>query len=80
MLPTKLVDSVGKEKATDLNKFYADYLADAVPMWNSPIEAFAQQTLGNSVSEVLNKKKSAKDALAEAQQLCTTKLAEVLKG
>lgn len=80
VLTTKLVSNVGQEKATDFNKFFADYLNDAVPMWNSPIEQFAQQTINTSIGEVLNKKKKPKEALAEAQQICQAKLQEVLKG
>ena len=50
---------------------------DAIPMWDSPIELFAQETIANSISEVLNKRKDAKTALEEAQQICQTKLQEV---
>lgn len=80
VVTTKLVDAVGKDKALDYNKFFADYLNDAVPMWNSPIEQFAQQTLTTSVGDVLNKKKKPKEALSEAQQTCQAKLQETLKG
>jgi len=77
---TKLVNAVGKDRAANVDKFFADYLNDAVEMWTSPIESFANDTLSSTVSEVLSKKKSAKDGLAEAQKLCQDKLNETLKG
>nr|MDQ2999296.1 hypothetical protein [Chloroflexota bacterium] len=77
---TKLTDITGKDKAAEFDKFFSDYLNDAAPMWNSPIEQFAQQTINTAVGEVLNKKKKVKDALAEAQQVCQTKLEQTLKG
>jgi ABC-type glycerol-3-phosphate transport system substrate-binding protein len=80
VLTTKLITAVGQEKAADFNKFFADYLNDAVPMWNSPIEQFAQQTINTSIGEVLNKVKTPKEALAEAQKVCQAKLEETLKG
>jgi multiple sugar transport system substrate-binding protein len=79
-VPTKLVNATSRERAENVNQFFADYLNDAVEMWTSPVETFAQGTLGTAVEEVLNKRKSPKDALAEAQQLCQDKLNEVLKG
>lgn len=77
VITDKLVQDVGQEKAVDINTFFSDYLNDAIPMWDSPIELFAQETIANSVSEVLNKRKDAKTALEEAQQICQTKLQEV---
>ncbi len=76
---TKLVSAVGKERATEVDKFFADYLNDAVEMWTSPVESFATDTLSSAVGEVLAKQKQPKDALAEAQQLCQAKLEETLK-
>lgn len=78
VLTDKLVEAVGEAKAGELNSFFSDYLGDAIPMWNSPVEAFAQQTLDNSVAEVLNKKKAPQQALDEAQQLCQAKLEELV--
>jgi multiple sugar transport system substrate-binding protein len=77
---TKLVDAVGAERAADVNKFFADYLNDAAEMWTSPVETFAQETINAAVDQVINKKKAAKDALAEAQDLCQAKLNETLKA
>ena len=80
VMTTKLVTAVGKERAAEVNTFFADYLNDAVEMWTSPVESFATDTLSAAVGEVLSKKKSAKDALAEVQKLCQDKLNETLKA
>lgn len=80
ILTTKLVNAVGQEKAQDYNSFFANYLNDAVEMWTSPVETFANDTLGSAVGEVLAKRKSPKEALAEAQALCQARLEETLKG
>lgn len=80
VLTTKLVNATSAERATDVNKFFADYLNDAAEMWTSPIESFANDTLTSAVDEVLNKKKTPKEALADAQQICQAKLEETLKA
>jgi ABC-type glycerol-3-phosphate transport system substrate-binding protein len=80
VLTTKLVDAVGLDKAKNYNSFFADYLNDAVEMWTSPIETFAQDTFGTAVTEALSKKKSPKQALADAQKLCQDKLKATLKA
>jgi multiple sugar transport system substrate-binding protein len=77
---SKLVSAVGKDRAAEVNTFFADYLNDAVEMWTSPVESYANDTLGAAVGEVLSKQKSAKDALAEVQKLCQDKLNETLKA
>jgi multiple sugar transport system substrate-binding protein len=80
VVTAKLVENTSQERAENINAFFADYLNDAVPMWNSPIEAFAQETLGAAVADVLAKAKTPKDALAEANKLCQDKLNETLKA
>jgi ABC-type glycerol-3-phosphate transport system substrate-binding protein len=80
VLTTKLVDTVGMERAKNFNSFFADYLNDAVEMWTSPVETFAQDTLSTAVTEALSKQKPAKQALADAQKLCQDKLNTALKS
>jgi multiple sugar transport system substrate-binding protein len=80
VLTTKLVDKVGQARAENVNAFFADYLNDAVEMWTSPVDSFAGETLTTAIGEVLNKAKTPKEALADAQKLCQAKLDETLKG
>jgi len=79
IITEKLVDVVGsREKAVEIHEFFAKYLERAVLMWNSPIEDFAANTLGQAVDEILHATKTPQTALDEAQELCQAKLDELL--
>lgn len=80
ILTQKLIDAVGLERAKEIHAFFAAYLEDAIDMWNSPIEDFANDTLSSAIDEVLHKTKMPAEALKEAQDLCQAKLEETLKG
>lgn len=80
VLTTKLVEQVGEERARDVNGFFADYLNDSVPMWNSPIESFANDTIAAMLEQVLNKAKEPRAALEEAQGICQAKLDETMQS
>ena len=75
-----LIDKVGEERALDLHRFFLDYLEDAAPMWDSPINAFASDTLQTAITSVLGKAKSAQAAMDEAQALIQAKLEETLRA
>jgi multiple sugar transport system substrate-binding protein len=71
---------LGAEKAKDVNQYFAEYLEDAAEIWTSPIEGFASDTVAAALDEVMHKNKTPAEALAEAQQLCQTRLDDVLAG
>jgi ABC-type glycerol-3-phosphate transport system substrate-binding protein len=73
-----LVDKYGMEQAQNLNQFFDQYLGKGVDMWNSPVEDFANNMLGQAVDEILHKVKSPTQALREAQELAQDKLEETL--
>lgn len=75
-----LIDKVGEERALNLHRFFLDYLEDAAPMWDSPINAFASDTLQTAITSVLGKAKSAQAAMDEAQALIQAKLEETLRA
>ncbi len=79
VLTTKMVGKIGIDRAKNVHEFFAKYLNDATEMWNSPIESFASDTINSAIDNVLHKKKTPKDALKEAQDICQAKLDEVLK-
>ncbi len=74
----KLVDLFGQERALELHNFFTDYLANTAAMWDSPIQNFASDTLRTTIEAVLSKSQSASTAMANAQQLCQTRLDETL--
>ena len=75
-----LIDKVGEERALELHRFFLDYLEDAAPMWDSPVNNFASDTLQAAVTAVLGKAKGAQEAMDEAQALIQAKLEETLKA
>jgi multiple sugar transport system substrate-binding protein len=75
-----LIDKVGEERALELHRFFLEYLNDAAPMWDSPVNAFAADTLQAAITAVLGKAKSTEEALDEAQSLIQAKLDETLKA
>lgn len=75
-----LIDKFGEERALDLHRFFLDYLADAAPMWDSPINNFAADTLQAAITEVMGKVKGAQQAMDEAQALIQAKLDETLQA
>jgi multiple sugar transport system substrate-binding protein len=76
----KLIETVGNDRALDIQAFFNAYLNDTAEMWTSPVEDFASDTMNASIDEVLHNTKSAKDALSEAQATVTAKLQETLKS
>ncbi|NJN82025.1 MAG: extracellular solute-binding protein [Caldilineaceae bacterium] len=76
----KLIDTQGDERAQEIHNWYADYLNSTVDMWNSPVEAFASDTLDTTISEILHKTKSPAEALSEAQARIQSHLEETMKG
>ncbi len=80
VLPEKLVEEQGLERAQEIHNFFAGYLTTTADMWQSPVENFAADTLGAAIDEVLHKTKSPAQALAEAQQIIQARLEETLRG
>ena len=75
-----LIDKFGEERALQLHRFFLDYLTDAAPMWDSPINNFATDTLQAAITSVLGKVKGAQEAMDEAQALIQAKLEETLQA
>jgi multiple sugar transport system substrate-binding protein len=70
----KLIDTQGQERAQEIHNWFAEYLNSTVDMWNSPVEAFASDTLNATISEILFKAKTPSEGLAEAQQRIQSEL------
>ncbi len=78
IITERLVEVHGDEKAQDINDFYANYLEDAVEMWNSPVNDFATDAFASAVDETLNKVKTPKEALDDAQNSVQAQFEEVM--
>lgn len=76
VITEKLIDTQGQERAQEIHNWFAEYLNSTVDMWNSPVEAFASDTLNATISEILFKAKAPSEGLAEAQQRIQSALDE----
>lgn len=78
VLPQTVVESRGEEFAQEIMAFWAAQAEIATPMWNSPVQSFANDRLGQAVEQIFTKAAAPKGALAEAQQACQAELASTL--
>lgn len=80
LLPKKVVEMRGEAFAKDVMTFFRGQLDVATPMWNSPVQNFANDQITRVLEQVYTKKTTPKDALAAAQVACQTELEKVLKA
>lgn len=79
LLPSDLVEAKGKDFAQEIMEFFRAQLDITVPMWNSPIQNFADDQLTRAVERIYNKAATPKEAMEEAQTACQNELDKVLK-
>jgi multiple sugar transport system substrate-binding protein len=80
LIPQLTAQKRGEPFAKEITAFFRSQLDVATPMWNSPIQDFANDQIGRALEQIINKTATPKDALAEAQKACQSKLEETLKG
>jgi multiple sugar transport system substrate-binding protein len=78
--PASLVERRGQEFADATTAFFRKQLDIAAPMWNSPIQDFANDQLTRAAERILSKEAPVADVLAEANAACQAELDKVLKG
>jgi ABC-type glycerol-3-phosphate transport system substrate-binding protein len=84
-VPTDIVPERAKEKrgeafALEVTEFFRNQLNIATPMWDSPVQNFANDQLGVALEKIYNKQASPKDALGEAQRASQAELDKVLQS
>lgn len=80
LIPKLVIEKRGQEFAEAVTTFFHQQLDVVTPMWNSPIQDYANDQIGRAAEQILGKAAAPKEALAEAQKLCQTELEKVLKG
>ena len=80
LLPAALLEAKGQDFTQEITDFYRSRLDIAIPMWNSPIQNFADDQIRRMMEQVLTKTATPQAALAEAQQACQAELDSVLQG
>jgi ABC-type glycerol-3-phosphate transport system substrate-binding protein len=76
--PAVTVQHMGMAFAQDATRFFHHQLDIAIPMWNSPIQGFANDQILKAIDRIMHKVAKPKDALGEAQRACQNQLQKVL--
>jgi multiple sugar transport system substrate-binding protein len=80
IVPARAAEKRGESFALEVTDFFRKQLDVATPMWDSPIQNFANDQLGRALDRIYNKQATPQEALAEAQQACQAELEKVLQG
>jgi multiple sugar transport system substrate-binding protein len=78
--PASLVERRGEEFAAAATTFFRDQLDIAAPMWNSPVQDFANDQILRATERIYSKDATVAEALAEAQNACQAELDKVLQS
>jgi multiple sugar transport system substrate-binding protein len=78
VLPKTVVESRGEEFAQEIMDFWAAQAEIATPMWDSPVQGFANDRLTQAVERILTKQAAPAEELAAAQQDCQAELEALL--
>jgi multiple sugar transport system substrate-binding protein len=78
VLPQTVVDSRGEEFAQEIMDFWAAQAEIATPMWDSPVQGFANDRLAQAVERIFTKQAASAEELAAAQQDCQAELESLL--
>jgi ABC-type glycerol-3-phosphate transport system substrate-binding protein len=79
-LPQVVAEQRSPEFARDVMTFFSAQLGVATPMWNSPVQNFANDQITRMIEQVFTKSRPPREALAEAQKAAQTELEKVLRG
>ena len=80
LVPTVAVEKRGAAFAQEVSDFFRNQLDIVTPMWDSPVQNFANDQIARAIEQITNKQATPKDALAEAQKACQAELEKVLKA
>ena len=78
IVPSTLVKNRGEDFAQNVTAFFRDQLDVATPMWDSPVQTFANDQLARALERISTKTTKPKEALAQAQKACQAELEKVL--
>jgi multiple sugar transport system substrate-binding protein len=78
VLPKTVVETRGEEFAQEIMDFWASQAEMATPMWDSPVQGFANDRLTQSIERILTKASAPAEELAAAQKDCQAELEGLL--
>ncbi len=79
LFPALMAEKRGEEVAREVTDFFRGQLNIATPMWNSPVQDFANDQIGRILEQIYTKTVDPITALAEAQQACQAELDSLLQ-
>lgn len=79
LFPALTAEKRGEEFAREVTDFFRGQLNVATPMWNSPVQDFANDQIGRILEQIYTKTAAPAAALAEAQQACQAELDSLLQ-
>lgn len=79
-LPQIVVTKRGRAFAEDAMEFFRKQADVSTPMWDSPVQSFANDQIGRALEQIMNKAATPQAALAEAQKASQNELEKVLKS
>jgi multiple sugar transport system substrate-binding protein len=80
LYPTLTAQYRGDEFAQEVTNFFRGQLDIATPMWDSPVQDFANDQIGRALEQIYNKVATPAAALAEAQAACQRELENLLQS
>ncbi len=80
LIPKVTIEKRGQDFAAEVTAFFRGQLDVATPMWNSPVQDFANDRIREAASKIISKTSSPKDALTEAQDASQAELDKTLKS
>lgn len=79
LFPALMAERRGEEFAMEVTDFFRKQLDVATPMWNSPVQDFANDQIGRAIEQIYTKTATVSNALSEAQKACQAELENLLK-
>ena len=80
LVPARAKEKRGEAFALEVSNFFRKQLDVATPMWDSPVQDFANDQLGTAIEKIYNKAATPKVALGEAQAATQAELEKVLQS
>lgn len=78
VLSAGVLANFGEERALEITRWWFDVREDSYPQWNSPVQEFADDTLGATFDQIMHKVVSPVEGLAQAQEAIQAQLEQVL--
>lgn len=79
VVPNVVVEKRGGAFGTQITEFFLSQAKIATPMWDSPVQSFAQDRLANAIQEIYLKAAPVKTILTKTQSVVQAELDKVLR-